>query len=85
MPPNFPPTPTELPPFNPFKLYSDQTPVGAGGATNDAPQAVSVNVVDVPGGILPQSDGVELRQDEVNQLVAEAAENFAYADGASRR
>ena len=72
----------ELPPFNPFKLYSDQTPVGAGGATDDAPQAVSVNVVDVPGGILPQSDGVELRQDEVNQLVAEAAENFAYADGA---
>ena len=73
----------ELPPFNPFKLYSDQTPVGAGGETNDAPQAVSVTVVDVPGGILPQSDGVELRQDEVNQLVAEAAENFAYADGAS--
>ena len=72
----------ELPPFNPFKLYSDQTPVGAGGATDDAPQAVSVNVVDVPGGILPQSDGVELRADEVNQLVAEAAENFAYADGA---
>jgi murein DD-endopeptidase MepM/ murein hydrolase activator NlpD len=72
----------ELPPFNPFKLYSDQTPVGAGGATDDAPQAVSVTVVDVPGGILPQSDGVELRQDEVNQLVAEAAENFAYAEGA---
>ena len=72
----------ELPPFNPFKLYSDQTPVGAGGATDDAPQAVSVNVVDVPGGVLPQSDGVELRADEVNQLVAEAAENFAYADGA---
>ena len=73
----------DLPPFNPFKLYSDQTPVGAGGATNDAPQAVSVNVVDMPGGILPQTDGVELRQDEVNQLVAEAAENFAYADGAA--
>ena len=72
----------ELPPFNPFKLYSHQTPVGAGGATDDAPQAVSVNVIDVPGGILPQSDGVELRADEVNQLVAEAAENFAYADGA---
>ena len=73
----------DLPPFNPFKLYSDQTPVGAGGAANDAPQAVSVNVVDMPGGILPQTDGVELRQDEVNQFVAEAAENFAYADGAT--
>jgi murein DD-endopeptidase MepM/ murein hydrolase activator NlpD len=72
----------ELPPFNPFKLYSDQTPVGAGGQAEDAPQAVSVTVVDMPGGILPQSDGVELRQDEVGQLVAEAAENFAYAEGA---
>lgn len=73
---------SELPPFNPFKLYSDQTPVGAGGQANDAPQAVSVTVIDVPGGMLPQSDGVELRADEVNQLVAEAAENFAYAEGA---
>jgi murein DD-endopeptidase MepM/ murein hydrolase activator NlpD len=72
-----------LPPFNPFKLYSDSTPVGAAGEADDAPQQVSVNVVDVPGGILPQSDGVELRVDEVNQLVAEAAENFAYADFAN--
>ena len=72
----------ELPPFNPFKLYSDQTPVGAGGQAEDAPQAVSVTVVDMPGGLLPQSDGVELRQDEVGQLVAEAAENFAYAESA---
>ena len=74
---------SELPPFNPFKLYSDATPVGASGESDDAPQAVSINVVEVPGGILPQSDGVELRADEVSQLVAEAAENFAYADFAS--
>jgi murein DD-endopeptidase MepM/ murein hydrolase activator NlpD len=73
----------EAPPFNPFKLYSDQTPVGAGGDADDAPQAVSVKLIDVPGGILPQSDGVELRQDEVGRLVAEAAENFAYADFAT--
>ena len=72
----------ELPPFNPFKLYSDATPVGAGGDTDDAPQAVSVNVVDVPGGLVPQSDDVELRPDEVGQLVTEAAENFAYAEAA---
>jgi murein DD-endopeptidase MepM/ murein hydrolase activator NlpD len=71
---------SEAPPFNPFKLYSDATPVGAGGGAADAPQAVSLNVVDVPGGILPQSDGVELRPDEVGQLVNEAAENFAYAE-----
>ena len=41
-------------------------------------------MVEVPGGILPQSDGVELRPDEVNQLVAEAAENFAYAEAADQ-
>ena len=73
----------ELPPFNPFKLYSDSTPVGASGGDDDAPQAVSVNVVEVPGGLLPQADGVELRADEVSLLVAEAADNFAYADFAA--
>lgn len=71
----------KLPPFNPFKLYSDQTPVGSGETSSDQPQAVAVNLVDVPGAEVPQSDGIELRTDEVNALVSEAAENFAYADG----
>jgi murein DD-endopeptidase MepM/ murein hydrolase activator NlpD len=72
---------SQLPPFNPFKLYSDATPVGASGeASSDAPQAVSVNVVDVPGGVVPESDGVELRSDEVAEIIREAAENFAYAE-----
>jgi murein DD-endopeptidase MepM/ murein hydrolase activator NlpD len=71
----------KLPPFNPFKLYSDQTPVGSGETSSDQPQAVNVNLVDVPGAQVPQSDGIELRTDEVNTLVSEAAENFAYADG----
>jgi murein DD-endopeptidase MepM/ murein hydrolase activator NlpD len=73
----------QLPPFNPFKLYSDATPVGASGEAEDAPQAVTVNVVEVPGGILPQSDGVELKPEDVSRLVAEAAEIFAFAEGAS--
>ncbi|MET0841848.1 MAG: M23 family metallopeptidase [Methyloceanibacter sp.] len=73
----------QLPPFNPFKLYSDATPVGASGEAEDAPQAVTVNVVEVPGGILPQSDGVELKPEDVGRLVAEAAEIFAYAEGAN--
>ena len=74
----------KLPVFNPFKLYSDSTPVGAGGeASSDAPQSVSVNVVDVPGGVVPESDGVELRADEVAQIIAEAAENFAYAEASA--
>lgn len=70
----------DLPPFNPFKLYSDTTPIGGGDATADAAQSVVVNVVDVPGGVLPANDHVELAADRVNQIVAEAAENFAYAE-----
>ncbi len=73
----------QLPPFNPFKLYSDATPVGADGEAQDAPQTVSLNVVEVPGGILPQADGVELKPDDVDRLVAEAAEIFAYAEDAA--
>ena len=72
----------ELPPFNPFKLYSDATPIGADGKAEDAAQTVSLNVVEVSGGILPQSDGIELKPEEVERLVAEAAEIFAYAEGA---
>ncbi len=75
-----PETPDALPPFNPFKLYSDTTPIGGGDASADAAQAVVVNVVDVPGGLLPQTDHVELAPEQVRRLVAEAAENFAYAE-----
>ena len=71
-----------LPPFNPFKLYTDSTPVGGDGDSTaaDAPQAVSIHVADLANGALPQDDGVELKPDEINALVNEAAENFAYAD-----
>lgn len=70
-----------LPPFNPFKLYSDSTPVGSDGNYDaDAPQAVSIHVADLANGVLPEDDGVELKPDEVDALVAEAAENFAYAE-----
>ena len=69
-----------LPPFNPFKLYSDTTPIGGGDAAAEAAQSVVINVVDVPGGLLPQTDHVELEPEQVNRLVAAAAENFAYAD-----
>jgi len=71
----------QLPPFNPFKLYSDSTPIGSdGGDSAEAPQAVSISVADLANGVIPEEDRVELSPDDVNQLVAEAAENFAYAD-----
>jgi len=70
----------KIPPFNPFKLYSDNTPIGGDATAPDAAQSVVVNVVDAPGGVLPVMDHVELATDQVNQLVADAAENFAYAE-----
>ena len=35
----------------------------------------------MPGGLVPQSDGIELQPDEVDRYVADAAETFAYAEG----
>jgi len=70
----------QLPPLNPFKLYSDTTPIGGGDDAADPSQSLLVNVVDVPGGLLPAADSIELDADKVNHLVARAAENFAYAE-----
>jgi len=68
-----------LPRFNPFKLYSDATPIGGGNDAADPAQSLLVNVVDVPGGLLPPTDDIELEPEQVSRLVASAAENFAYA------
>ena len=69
---------SELPPFNPFKLYTDTTPVGAGEA--NTAQMIRVAVLDAPGDMLPDTDGIELKPEDVNDLIAQAAENFAYAE-----
>jgi murein DD-endopeptidase MepM/ murein hydrolase activator NlpD len=69
----------QLPPFNPFKLYSDKTPIGETDANSSAPESISVVVADLIGGLMPQEDNVELKSEDVDRLVAEAAENFAYA------
>ncbi|WP_372928804.1 peptidoglycan DD-metalloendopeptidase family protein [Methyloceanibacter sp.] len=70
----------DLPRFNPFKLYSDATPIGSGEDAVDPTQSLMVNVVDVPGGLLPPTDDIELEPEQVDRLVASAAENFAYAE-----
>lgn len=69
-----------LPTFNPFKLYSDSTPIGGGTDADDASLSLQVNMVDVPGGLLPATDDIELDPDQVDGLVLRAAENFAYAE-----
>lgn len=71
---------SHLPPFNPFKLYSDATPIGGGSDAADPSLSLQVNVVDVPGGLLPATDDIELDPEQVTSIVARAAENFAYAE-----
>jgi len=69
-----------LPRFNPFKLYSDATPIGGGEDAVDPALSLQVHVRDVPGGILPPTDDIELDPEQITSIVARAAENFAYAD-----
>jgi len=72
--------PENIPPFNPFTLYSDNTPIGGEGDAENQ-KRFSAKVVDLPMDSLG-NDGLELGPDEVLSLVAEAAENFAYAERA---
>src|SRR5262249_11984711 len=68
---------------NPVILYCHSKPIGVNGETEDAYQAGNVKMVEVPGGGLTQSDGIELKPEDVRGLVAEAAELVAYAEDAS--
>ena len=64
-----------IPPFNPFKLYADSTPVGTegeGAQVTIGSSDVATRVVELLGGILPQEDGQELDVAEVEELVAKA-------------
>jgi murein DD-endopeptidase MepM/ murein hydrolase activator NlpD len=73
-----PPDASQIPPFDPFKLYSDDTPIGKGDADSGATR-VTTNVVALP--LAPQDlDGIELNNEEVARLVDEAAENYALAE-----
>ena len=55
--------------------------IDLGFAHTVLPSGEGVSFVDVPGGLVPQSDGIELQPDEVDRYVADAAETFAYAEG----
>ncbi|MCB1441516.1 MAG: peptidoglycan DD-metalloendopeptidase family protein [Methyloceanibacter sp.] len=71
---------SRLPTFNPFKLYSDATPIGGGQNADDPSLSLQVNMIDVPGGLLPATDDIELEPEQVDGLVASAADNFSYAE-----
>lgn len=69
---------TEIPPFNPFKLYADLAPITDGsGNKKDAGERVSIEVIELNDGHLPDDDGLELRTNDIVKLVAESTETFA--------
>jgi murein DD-endopeptidase MepM/ murein hydrolase activator NlpD len=77
---------SDIPAFNPFKLYASSQPVtsnddadakaGSGLSHTD----VSVKVVELLGGILPGEDGQELDTAEVQELVEHSAAATPPAD-----
>lgn len=61
-----------IPPFNPFQILANNSPVGSSDAeveTTDKRTDVNVKVVELLGGILPEEDGQELAESEVAELV----------------
>lgn len=74
---NPPPSNEKIPPFDPFKLYADATPVGA--KDNSGNQHLSTTVVSLPVAAL-DNDGVKLTDAQAARLVRQAAENYAAAE-----
>jgi murein DD-endopeptidase MepM/ murein hydrolase activator NlpD len=68
-----------IPPFNPFKLYANTTPLEENDRTGSAPDA-DVRILEL-NGILPNEDGQELDAQEVAALVAQALEEADDAAG----
>jgi murein DD-endopeptidase MepM/ murein hydrolase activator NlpD len=58
-----------VPPFNPFKLYANTTPLDAVDRPEDGQQDAVVKIVDLLGGVLPNEDGQEMDAQEVADLV----------------
>jgi murein DD-endopeptidase MepM/ murein hydrolase activator NlpD len=67
-----------VPPFNPFKLYANTTPLDATERPEDGQQDANVKIVELLGGTIPSEDGQDLSADEVaeavNRSLATAAE-----------
>ncbi|MEO1544721.1 MAG: M23 family metallopeptidase [Pseudomonadota bacterium] len=65
-----------IPPFNPFKLYSDSNPIGrSAGNAQVARDDVEIRVVELLGGILPNEDGQELATNEVVDIINQARQS----------
>jgi len=66
----------KIPPFNPFKLYADNKPIGTDeDESSDAPQSaarrdVTVRVEELLSGILTKDDGQDIDDEEAAEIVA---------------
>jgi murein DD-endopeptidase MepM/ murein hydrolase activator NlpD len=58
-----------VPPFNPFKLYANTTPLDAAAPSEDGQQDAVVKIVELLGGAMPNEDGQELSAEEVAEVV----------------
>ena len=84
-----PPEASEIPAFNPFKLYSNPKPVADnsdGEARIDTSRDARIDVYELEGGILPTNDGLALEAKELAELMAErdalsAVQPFAMRPG----
>lgn len=63
-----------IPPFNPYKLYANNQPLGSDAEERQRSSSseVDTKVVELLGGILPGEDGQELDAQEVDEIVARA-------------
>ena len=59
-----------VPPFNPFKLYANTTPLDAAEPSEDGQQDAAVKIVELLGGAMPSEDGQELSTEEVADVVS---------------
>lgn len=62
----------KVPPFNPFKLYANTTPLDAVERPEDSQQDAAIRIVELLGGVLPSEDAQELNPEQVAELVARA-------------
>lgn len=77
-----------IPPFNPFKLYSNPTPISDSRDADNVEVAASreftVKVIEYEGGRLPVEDSIELSTLKVTRFIAENRETVAEGPFAMR-
>ncbi len=77
------PDDNRIPPFNPFKLFANHTPIAEeDGSATTTRRDVVVAMSDIAD--LPREDGLELRARQVAKLIAESNQPFAEAPFAMR-